>query len=258
MRTPDLCFTSTGVPIGLLNRSATTHIKGGLLFSPTNTCSGGLHRWGGCRDWATYPHQFSRRIFKQGEMQTAVAQSIARAWLFLPAFHTCSRDAFLQGFWSGLPLAVPSNEWCSQRNIESLDVPLCCLHDRRLQHAICLHRVAWAEGTCCWVQAARMAILSSCLHFFHPCLAYTWTGCYSTRDAHSATSQLRPWTTNISSCTPGLAGPWELGGPDPDPDPANCSAAALQIPSWHFTEGSGKGFRKQSPSSQQLQGVWQQ
>lgn len=60
----------------------------------------------------------------------AVAQSIARAWLFLPAFHTCSRDAFLQGFWSSLPLAVPSNEWHSQRNTESLDVPLCCLHDR--------------------------------------------------------------------------------------------------------------------------------
>lgn len=89
------------------------------------------------------------------------------------------------------------------------------------QHAICLHMMAWAEGTCCWVQAARMAILSSCLHFFHPCLAYTWTGCYSTTGARSATSQLRPWTASISSCTPGLAGPWELEGPDPDPDLVN-------------------------------------
>lgn len=36
----------------------------------------------------------------------AIAQNINRAWLILPAFHTCSRDASLPGFWNTICLSL--------------------------------------------------------------------------------------------------------------------------------------------------------
>lgn len=40
------------------------------------------------------------------QWEQPIAQNINRAWLVLPAFYTCSQDAFLQGFWSTICLLL--------------------------------------------------------------------------------------------------------------------------------------------------------
>lgn len=112
MCTPDLYLTSTEVLTRLQNKSTKIRsTKGQLLFPSTNTCSGGLHGWGGHRYWATLTtseHSSSKgnagsRLNPQWVL--AIAQNIDQAWLFHPALHTCSWGAFL-GFWSTICLLL--------------------------------------------------------------------------------------------------------------------------------------------------------
>lgn len=218
MRTPDLYFTSTNdlyftstkVLIRLLNRSTKIrNMKDWLPFSSTNTCSGGLHRWGGHKDWATLTdpqHLSSGKGKCKQQIKSSVGAgnstkhqlSLARPSCILHLFPRCFPPGILKHY---LPLAAPSNKWCSKRKIRGLDVPLfpSCLHERHFRTQFACKRWPWLRrhtGECRQLGHLR-ATLSSSLHFFHPCLAYTQIWHYSRRGPLSATSQLRPHTMNV-------------------------------------------------------------
>lgn len=187
MRTPDLYFTSTKVLIRLLNRSTKIHsMKDWLLFSSTDMCSGGLHRWGRHRDWATLTnsqHSSSGKgKFKQqvkspvgAGNSTKHQSSLARPSCISHLFPRCFPPGILKHY---LPLAVPSNKWCSKRKIRGLDVPpfSSCLHKRHFRMRFACKRWPWLRRQAeeCKQLGRPMATLSSSLHFFHPCLADTW------------------------------------------------------------------------------------
>lgn len=162
MCTPDLYFTSTEVLIRLQNKSTKIHrAKEQLLFSSTNTCSGGLHGWEGHRHWATLTS--SEHFSSKGNTGSRVnpqrvlckAQNIDRAWLFHPALHTCPWGAFLLGFWSTICLLlflVTSDAVKRKPGGFSVLLFSSCLQERHFR--ICLLKVALAEETGRWEQAA--------------------------------------------------------------------------------------------------------
>ena len=201
MRTPDLYFTSTKVLIRLLNRRTKIHnTKDWLLFSPRNTCSGGLHRWGGHRDWATLTNsqQSPSGKGKCTGNSTKHQLSLILSSCISQLFPRCFPPAILKHY---LPLAPPSSKWCSKRKIGGLDVPLfsSCLHERHFRMQFACKRWPWLRRHAgeCRQLGHLMAILSSSLHFFHPCLAYTQIWHYSRKGALSPTSQLRLCTMNV-------------------------------------------------------------
>lgn len=205
MRTPDLYFTTTKVLIRLLSRSTKIHnMKDWMLFSSTNTCSGGLHRWEGHRDWATLTnsqHLSSGKGKCKQQVKSPVGtgnstkhhSSLARPSCISHLFPRCFPPGILKHY---LPLAALSNKWWSKRKIGGLDVPLfpSCPHKRHFRMQFACKRWPWLRrhtGECRQL-GHLMATLSFSLHFFHPCLAYTWIWHYSRRVALSATSQLCP------------------------------------------------------------------
>lgn len=123
MCTPDLYFTSTEVLIRLQNKSTKIHrAKEQLLFSSTNTSSGGLHGWEGHRHWATLTsseHSSSKGNTGSRLNPQRVLCNSTEHWSSL-ALPSCSSHLLLRCFPPGilkhyLPLAVLSNKWCSQK-----------------------------------------------------------------------------------------------------------------------------------------------
>lgn len=177
-----------------------------LLFSSTNTCSGGLHRWGGHRDRATLTnsqHSSSGKGTCKQQVKSPVGtgdstkhqSSLARPSCFSHLFLRCFPPGFLKHY---LPLAALTNKWCSKRKTGGLDVSLfpSCLHKRHFRMQFACKRWPWLRRRAGESRQLGhpMATLSYSLHFFHPCLAYTRIWCYSRRGALSATSQLRLWS----------------------------------------------------------------
>ena len=154
MRTPDLYFTSTKVLIRLLNRSTKIHnMKGWLLFSSRNTCSGGLHRWGGHRNWAPLANtQHSSSGQGKGKQQvkspvgagtsTTHQSSLAHPSCISHLFPRCFPPGILKHY---LLLAAPTNTWCSKRKIRGLDVRLLpsCLHRWHFRMQFACKRRSW-------------------------------------------------------------------------------------------------------------------
>lgn len=250
MCTPDLYFRSAEVLISLQNKSTKIHSTNEqLLFPSTNACSGGLHGWAGHRHWATLTssqHSPQREMQAAGYISSGCWQkhkSIDQAWLFHPALHTCSWGAFLLGFWSTicLLLLLVTRDAAKQKKNWGLQCsPLLQLPPGwTFQDAICLEKVALAEGTGRRAQAAGTpdGHTQFLAHFL-----------CSGRDALSAghSWDCTPQTPTASPRWRWLSHPW-------------CSSTVLAqdvhpILSIHFTEVSG-GFRSKTLHPKQLQVV---
>lgn len=217
MRTPDLHFTSTKVPIRALHRSTTIHIKDRLLFSSTNMCSIGLHRWRGRWDQAALTniqHFPSGKEKCEQQIKPPVGTGNSTKHRLSLALLLCISYSFLRCFPSGilescLPPAGPINMWYSSRNIEGWALLLSCLHTGPL--ACHLQVQGWLRRHAgeCGQLGHLMAAFRSCLHFFYPYLAYTYTRHYSGGPACSASSQLRLRTADMPEHNTGGTGcPW--------------------------------------------------
>lgn len=234
MCTPDLCFTSTEVLIRLQNKNTKIRsTKERLLFSSTNTCSGGLHGWGGHRHWATLTssqHSSSKgnagsRLNLQWVL--AIAQNIDRARLFHPALHTCSWGAFLMGFWSTicLLLLLVTNDAVKEKKSWGLQCsPL-------LQLSPGWNLLAWAA----WLR--RQA--GECRQLGHPkatlssyLISATREGMLCLQSTAKATHQEYPQRKPWGTATP-WAGQRARQPGRPDPDPAIPTASAGQKANVH-------------------------
>lgn len=238
MRTPDLHFTSTNIPIRALHRSTTIHIKERLLFSSTNTCWGGLHRWRGHWDQAALTnsqHFPSGKEKCEQQIKSAVGTGSSTKHRLSLALPLCISYSFLRCFPSGilvscLPPAAPINVWYSSRNIEGWALLLTCPHTGPSAcHLLVQGQLRRHAGECGQL-GHLMAALRSCLHFFHPYLAYAYTRHYSRGTACSASSQLRLRTADMPERNTGCPRSGTLaanaaGTVRPDPDPAIPAAA---------------------------------